>query len=897
MAGNRLFAARGALAVALVVAAWAPASHAIRFDWDYFGGIQGTLNTQFSLGAQMRLEEPSEDIVGIANINPGVCLSLCQPHLSTPPGAVPGQVQLGLTGEGPFVNNLGLRAPGAGSINHDDGTLNYEQYDITQAVAQVTQDLELRFREDIGFVQTPLIFIRYNAFHDFVNYHRDQYFPNFYTPADRARDDAMRESGNYGFPSVGSPVLRENGDRFDELQGQDIDILDAFVQGYVDVPFLDGDVQVIIGEQTINWGESTLLVVNSLNTINPPDLNALFRPAFLELATVFKPIGAIKLSAPLSLNTSFSVFYQYDWEGVEIPPRGGFLSFIDVTLGATDGNINPGFGQAPDDPNSNLRAEQQLLTAVAAVDGQVPVVTEYPEGGEQYGASFTWFLPDFNNGTELRFYYLNYHSRLPYASAIAGQESCLQTAPTGDTGTDTVSLLADCPNADVAHFLGAVGEATGGAVGGAALTALGEVVNALPTEQMGTQPNGEPCPTGLAPGFGPCAEAYPLDSFSILLEYPEDIHLYGISFNTSFGEIAVQGEVAYRPNLPLQVDDIDVAFAALQPAAPVGCADGAFTQNSGPNCVPATYDDRYEIGLPLVADLADTLANGGDFVAAVGNLLNVDTAQAQQLVNQLSGNLADAGLNFADLSAALQGVPANVLLSDPPGRRNAFPDYLTEYRDMGPIQPGQYIRGYERFDVFQYNIGGTYVIGPGNWIKANQIILLFEIGATHVPSLPSLDELQIEGDGTFYHHSVGTDGSGAPACPPGVVQGTSDEPSGNTRLCGVFQGGRFNPSQQTDGFATEFSWGYRIIGIIRYDNVFPGISFAPIFVIAHDIDGTSPGPGPNFIEGREMYLLNVEMKIGTRYSLVAGATIFRGAEPYNLLTDRDFIQLGIKYLF
>jgi hypothetical protein len=50
-------------------------------------------------------------------------------------------------------------------------------------------------------------------------------------------------------------------------------------------------------------------------------------------------------------------------------------------------------------------------------------------------------------------------------------------------------------------------------------------------------------------------------------EYPEDIRLYGISFNTQLegSGIALQGELSYRPNQPLQIDDVELLFAALSP--------------------------------------------------------------------------------------------------------------------------------------------------------------------------------------------------------------------------------------------------------------------------------------------------------------------------------------------
>ena len=56
-----------------------------------------------------------------------------------------------------------------------------------------------------------------------------------------------------------------------------------------------------------------------------------------------------------------------------------------------------------------------------------------------------------------------------------------------------------------------------------------------------------------------------LTSASYFTEYPEDIHLWGVSFNSNVGTWALSGEVSYRPNLPLQVDDIELLFGALTP--------------------------------------------------------------------------------------------------------------------------------------------------------------------------------------------------------------------------------------------------------------------------------------------------------------------------------------------
>lgn len=595
-----------------------------------------------------------------------------------------------------FVNSLALDAPGAGSINLDDGNLNFNKYDITQGVAQFKQDLALEFG-DVWFLSNVQFFGRVNAFHDFVNFNRPQFFPNFYTPQDRIEDDqrltdgdpTTSPGGQFGEPQPGTALFRKQSDEFNEFAGQDIDLLDAFFQAEIPIPFTDLQGQLTVGEQIINWGESTILVVNSLNTINPPNVNALFRPAFLSLAAVFEPIGAIKWSMGLTANTSLEAFYQYDWEKVEIPPSGAFLSTIDVTLDQDVNFINPGFGQVADDPDGNLRAQQQLLTGIADTQGNVRVFEENASNNGQFGFAYTWFLPDFNNGTELRFYYAKYNSRLPYLSAVATQESCLQAMPDGLFATasnDLQDLINDCPGQDTAQTVGAITQHLQGERAAEAAfiaTRLEEDANSDGTfDSAETGGQGFNCPPEtFAPGSGPCAEAYILDQFTGLLEYPEGINLYGMSFNTSFGDIAFQGEVVYRPNLPLQIDDVDVAFTALQPGAPLGCA-GA---NASADCVPGTTDDIFAFAGTLSP--TGLLIGDQEIAAAL-----IDGAGA--VTGGLQGLLDQVGV------ADLADVPTNgvqVFLSDAPGRANAFPSFLDRYRGIArPRYTSRLFAGYSQ---------------------------------------------------------------------------------------------------------------------------------------------------------------------------------------------------------
>ena len=58
MQGKGFGAAGVLLAAALGAGLYAPGSYAATYDWDYFGGIDASINTSFSLGAQVRLTKP-----------------------------------------------------------------------------------------------------------------------------------------------------------------------------------------------------------------------------------------------------------------------------------------------------------------------------------------------------------------------------------------------------------------------------------------------------------------------------------------------------------------------------------------------------------------------------------------------------------------------------------------------------------------------------------------------------------------------------------------------------------------------------------------------------------------------------------------------------------------------
>ena len=793
-------------------------AYALKID---FGDVTGTINTSVELGVQWRMQDRDSRLVGKSNLDPDLCaISSCQGHSNGFDENGNPEPGLGVIGEGPARNQRAVEAPGVFSVNADDGNLNFDKYDVTQGLFKFSQDISLDFD---AFGLDWEFFTRYYGHYDFANYDRAEFHPNVITENTIANNPHAAPpfgpggTGNTRL-SRGEAVFIERNDNQQETVGLDMELLDFRLA--TRLPFFgDRDLNVTVGRQLINWGESTYLAVGSLNSFGALDANALNRPAFLNIDEVFKPLGAVSFKTDLTYDIGISGWYGYEWQPVVIPPPGAFLSFIDADTNNSAETVSIGFGKTPEDPNSLAIANQGLLSALAetSLTAELLPQKEAKDTG-QYGLSLSMSLPDLLTGTELNFYFANYHSRLPYLSSYAGNVGCLEDlVPSGSQITDTLGFLTACPGASLDAALWAItyqGDPDRDPNGGPAEQDTGRSTNPATYSQ---------------PGIG--GTAYPLDTVKFQLEYPEDIKLFGMSFNTAVGEVSLQGEFVYRPNDPLQVSLIDVGFSALATPFPTGCSADP-TQ-----CTPGGQEDFLDVSLPGIGTTVTTIT-GQEFVG---------------------------------------------------------PSYLLDYRGVSGysgaengLQPGDYIRGYEEFQTVNWILGATYILGPENWVGADQIIFLFELGGTHILDLPDLAELQIEGPGQYTHASAGADGSGADGNLDGLANSGWVGPSG----------ARFNPQQANpDYWTTANSFGYDLIAIVRYESVFPGISFEPVFLIKHDVYGISPGPGERFVQGRQQYSLNIEMRVKNALSFTAGYQWYTGAKENNVLRDRDFAQMGVRYRF
>ena len=807
------------------------AADAIQFSLDYGSGIEGTLNTSVTVGGAIRTQGRAQDLLGKANLNKNVCAGAAQ----SCQGVFRDQSHPAATL---------AKAPGAASANADDGDWNYHRGEFVEAPLKVTQDLKLTYGS-LGFFAKALYF------YDFVNNNFTEYHPNRVTPQNKASVGTRGQipGANTTFDQVFGPgaVVRNKRTDGEVLRqiGTDFQLFDAYLYGQI--PLGERNLTFKIGRQTVNWGQSLVFPINSINQANPVNANNLFRTGF-TLEELYQPLGMVFLSTEPFQGATLEGFYDLEWQPVEAPAPGSFYSNVDIGSNNAINTVGINFGGNAEDPSRVATPQENPLSGLT--NTTVTMLREpdrEPKRWGQFGVSFRYYAEGLNNGTDLGLYYMNYHSQLPYLSTHASNASCARAEGNslGLNAYDPISLIVACPDLPITHLHGL---------------------------------NGGP--------DAATSNAVPIDTVKFFLEYPENIHLFGLAFATTLGDYSIQGEVAYRPNAPMQIANADVAFASLQPML-TRCHDPNL-----PRILPTG------VNTSAIQNAIGSLINALGLNIGIPNLApagNGCTGSTTGLGTDASGNtIPYAPSDFIPgPGVAAYKDTFDLLVGHADGSARSFPSFLVAYRGgkQGEVAPNSYIQGYERFKTFQFNLGLTKVIGAtDNFIGADQVIMVGEFGANWTPGLPAYDVLQIQGPGAYYHASAGADGSGA----DGSKQACSTTPD-----CSVGPDGlRFNPHQQdTSYFADRFSWGYRLIAMIRYESVFPGISFAPRIILRHDVHGTMPDPAASLVEGRKEADVQFEIRYKEALSFTPGYTWFTGAGDRNQLRDRDFAEFFVKYQF
>lgn len=447
------------------------------------GGFDVAFDSTFSYGQSIRVEDRDFSIIGKSN-NPSFDWTGYNPALNTI-----------------YTSQDVWAQPGSYSNNGDAGDLNFNSGESFSKLLKGTHDLSIS-KDNYG------LFTRFMYFYDFELMDGDRAYVN---------------------PTSGQGVDPCDDDDTKEQSCADLRLLDAYVWANFDLNDGYNPLSIRLGQQVVNWGESTL-ISHGIN-VNPVDIDRLKAPG-AELKEAFIPVGMLWASLGLTENMTLEGFYQYQWHETRLPAAGTYFSTNDFA--AENGyqqNVQLGFTSNPDidlafltNSLNNLMATYGQVAASQGIDpssaaGQQLLANMYlayptkvalkgkgydgktePDDGGQYGLRLGMFLPEWND-TEVALYHVNYHSRRPL---ISGRVSNFTQA---SIQQDLAMIATTEITSDNVSDLKAFAKATN--------------------------------------------------------EYPEDIKLYGLSFNTSLGETAFAGEFTFREDEPLQIDDVELLYAAM----------------------------------------------------------------------------------------------------------------------------------------------------------------------------------------------------------------------------------------------------------------------------------------------------------------------------------------------
>ncbi len=531
----------------------------------------------------------------------------------------------------------------ANSVNSDDGNLNFGKGWVSKAF-KVTSELEVQLGDTFG------LFTRASWFYD----------------------DAVEGANNLRKPLTPA-ALDYSGNRLDYF-----DLYGVFRFDVGDVPL-----DIRFGRQVLSLGESTFLQ-NGNNIINPIEV-ANIRVPGAEVREAFLPVNMLKVAADLTENLSVEAFWLLEFRHTEIEPAGTFFSTNDFASRGGD-MVYLGFGALSD-----------TGTLGAIPRGRDDEGNDY----NQWGLALRYLAPGLND-TEFGLYFAKFHSRLPLINALTPSRGISSAEVQG-----TASALAQQQLVPAMLANGVPAQA----IPSILPQLLGAALTDVPLAAIAQHPTLAnfaafyPGAQQIAAGAKQLGLLSAAATANYFIEYPEDITMLGASFNADLANLGIawQGEVSYKQDMPLQVDDVELLFAALSTLAPqfgannqlgnylgqyrqiirghrrhdVWTAQSTFTKVFGPTLgassltmvgeigglwadIPAKDVLRYEVqGTYTSGDPTAMIGTGSTLPATPTSYFADDFAWGYQLLARLEYNNVFAGVNVLPTVAFSHDVSGN----------------------------------------------------------------------------------------------------------------------------------------------------------------------------------------------------------------------------------------------
>ena len=600
-------------------------------------------------------------------------------------------------------------------VNSDDGDLNYER-GIVSNTSRFVSELDVRSG---GFGA----FARVQGFVDFEN-----------------RDDA----------GARTPLSAEARDRV----GDDLEILDLYASGAFDLG--DTPIDARIGNLVLNWGESTF-IQGGVNVVNPFDAARLRKPG-AELREGLLPVPAAAVAAAPTPNLSLEGFYQLKWAETRIDPSGTYFSTNDY---ATPGGERA-FLYRDEFPVSDRGGAFNSLSPLApAINADLAAAglpgsfgldfMSVPRAADrdardsgQWGVAVRYYAEELAD-TEFGFYFVNHHSRLPLVSArygtMEGITDAARAAAALPAATSTTfgAVAPLVRERVVAGFTANVRQAVEAAVP-AETPNRAQVVQGRVAEQLAAPETQAAIAERVAGEVGSqlrsIVQVAATDLYGrtarYLVEYPEDLQVFGFSFNTVLGTSgwALQGEYSWRPDTPLQRDEASMFAEGLRPLGEALAALGAGGQLTPEILAPlGTYLQGY-----VQRDVSQLQATA---TRAFGPSLGADGAVF----------VAEAAVSHVHDMPDSNTLPLNTLgAGDDPADATSW-----GYRAAGRLDYNNAIGAVRLspYAQFQHDVGGSSP-GPGGQFVEGRTALTLGLGAGWLDSVRADLSYTMYGGGENY---------------------------------------------------------------------------------------------------------------------------------------------------
>jgi hypothetical protein len=848
-----------------------------------FGDVSISFDTTISMGASMLTAQRDTRFLPEATGGPidprdaGVLVATRNTAVGF--GGAPCAIALGgaCGGTNIYTNN-GFNWDG--SANADDGRLNFNRGDLIGGNVKANHELIISW-------ENYRIFARGVGFYDAV--------------LDNKNAGAHSQFTDRGLGDI----------------GRNYELLDAFVSA--DYTLGDLPVNLRVGKQVINWGESTF-IQNGLNVFNPVDVAAIRRPG-AELKEALVPVNAVFGSVSFPFQMSLSGWYALDWEPVELDPSGSPFSTADVIAQGSGVGGNQMFSFVTSSPYGGNRR----TCNAGATSGTKFVQTH-------------GLLNDPNAVTHALGNNLLECGDSPYiASTVrlpANQFELIRIGQATGTGGQ-IDLRGDgvTPGTTALLYRGEDYQATDGGQFGLKATWFSDDLNGtefglyyqnyhsrLPFVSVEAK-------TGATSGHlsfnlnGPNTEvatgitSRQLNNLGCSLTSPALIGNNAVAGATALGTIAAglgnpltPGTKAFQMAHTPVTDPGNVLTTAATAASTLGFGVLNDTLGNGfknqlaiaqLNCLLTYYQSGFVVPGGALAPTVQTF-DGAEFVLGNGD---------GQVSLQYPENIEEFGFSF-NTTIGSWGVQGEATYR-PAAPFQVDTDSLTIaslvngctfemlYGAAGPIVDGlatpdgsgvkptcgsqkTTTQGYLYNEMFTAQIGTTAQFTGSEWfidmLGADIGTLVTEVGMVDVPNVEKswVDTHAATAASLIQYQNTGCQGTDLPG---GGILGLDKKTSAECR-------------------PTDLSAGLVMLFTVQYNNFMDtGFAVSPRIVYTWDFYGTTPSPYGNYMQDRQAMNLGVDGSLNNNFKLGVSYTNFFSGHINNKSTDRDFASFSASYSF